>query len=256
MRVLVVDDEPLSRTALSRVLSRRRDVERFDVAEDGPQAIRLLKQMSYDVLLLDIQMPEMSGLELVDAVKRQSKSIPAVIFVTAYHEHAVMAFEKKALDYVLKPFAEERVQEALDQAVRRSAEERAARLLEMMTQLNAMPRQSTRIAMKVKGRILFVDLAELVAAEANGNYVLLQQRTGSWLLRESISVIAEKLKPYGFVRIHRSVLVNSAYVEAIKPCATGEYVLRTRTGKEYNVTRTYKENLRGLAQFWIGADAF
>jgi len=95
-----------------------------------------------------------------------------------------------------------------------------------------------------------------VAVEAEGNYVLLQQRSGSYLLRESISAIAEKLKPYGFIRIHRSVLINSSCVAEIEPCLSGEYALRIRGGKEYTVTRTYKKGLRSLAEFWIGTDSF
>ena len=92
--------------------------------------------------------------------------------------------------------------------------------------------------------------------EAEGNYVLLQRDTGSYLLRESISAIAEKLKPYRFVRIHRSVLVNASFVQEIRPCATGEYELHLRNGKQYTVTRTYKKNLRSLAEFWIGTGTF
>ena len=115
---------------------------------------------------------------------------------------------------------------------------------------------SEKLAIKTKGRILFIDPAEVSIVEAEGNYVLLQQRSGSHLLRESISVVAEKLAPYGFVRIHRSVLVNTAFVEEIQPWNTGEYILRIRGGKEYTVTRTYKKNLKSLARFWIGTDAF
>ena len=256
MRVLIVDDEPLSRTALAAVLSHRTDVESFDLAEDAAQAVDYLLDRNYDVMLLDIHMPEISGFGLVDRLRKQEAAIPAIVFVTAHQEHAVAAFEKKAVDYVLKPFAPERVNEALEVAARRSKEERAARLMEMLPHLNPLFKSSTRIAIKVKGRIVFVDPTEMVAAEANGNYVLLQQKSGSFLLRESLSVLAEKLHPFGFIRIHRSVLVNSAFVETIEPCITGEYLLRTRTGKEYNVTRTYKGNLKGLAKFWIGSDTF
>ena len=96
----------------------------------------------------------------------------------------------------------------------------------------------------------------LISAEAHGNYVLLQQKSGSYLLRETISGIAEKLRPYGFIRIHRSVLVNVAFVDTIQPGAGSEYLLRTKTGRQYHVTRTYRKNLRGLAQFWIGTEGF
>jgi two-component system LytT family response regulator len=116
--------------------------------------------------------------------------------------------------------------------------------------------KSAKIAIKTKGRILFVDPADVVIIEAQGNYVLLQRASGSYLLRESISTMAEKLKPYGFIRIHRSVLVNSSFVEEIQPWTTGEYVLRIKGGREYTVSRTYKSNLKSLAKFWIGADTF
>lgn len=117
-------------------------------------------------------------------------------------------------------------------------------------------RPSTRIAIKVKGRISFINSGDVVAVVAEGNYVLLQEESSSYLLRESISVVAEALEPFGFVRIHRSVIVNSAFVEEIKPYPTGEYGLRVKGGKEYTVTRTYKENLKCLAEFWMGSGAF
>jgi two-component system LytT family response regulator len=117
-------------------------------------------------------------------------------------------------------------------------------------------RPSTRIAIKVKGRIRIINSGDVVAVQAEGNYVLLQQEASSYLLRESISVVAETLEPFGFVRIHRSVIVNSAFVEEIKPYSTGGYGLRVKGGKEYTVTRTYKENLKSLAEFWIGSGAF
>jgi two-component system LytT family response regulator len=116
-------------------------------------------------------------------------------------------------------------------------------------------RPSTRIAIKVKGRILLINLGDVVAVLAEGNYVLLQQESISYLLRESISVAAQKLEPFGFIRIHRSVLVNVAFVVEIAPYPTGEYGLRVRGGKEYIVTRTYKRNLKSLAEFWIGTSA-
>jgi two-component system LytT family response regulator len=117
-------------------------------------------------------------------------------------------------------------------------------------------RPSPRIAIKVKGRIRLINSGDVVAVLAEGNYVLFQQESRSYLLRETISVVAEKLEPFGFVRIHRSVIVNRAFVEEITPHPTGEYGLRVKAGKEYTVTRTYKENLRSLAEFWIGSGAF
>jgi DNA-binding LytR/AlgR family response regulator len=109
-----------------------------------------------------------------------------------------------------------------------------------------------RIAFKVKGRILFINPGDVVAVQSEGNYVWLRLETLSHLLRESLSVVAEKLEPHGFIRIHRSVLVNASFVEEIRPYPTGEYGLRVKGGKEYTVTRTYKRNLKSLAAFWLG----
>jgi len=257
MRLLVIDDEPLAQKALANVLAGRSDVEHFDAATDAIDALEKLSRNSYDVLLLDINMPEFSGIELLDRLAQLGRPVPSVVFVTAHSKHAVTAFEKHAVDYVLKPFADERLHQALNSAFRRTEGERAAQLIELLPQLKTLSQpRSQKIAIRTKGRIIFIDPSDLVAVQAEGNYVLLQKESGSYLLRESISVMAEKLSPYGFVRIHRSVLVNGAYVEQIEPWLTGEYGLRLKSGKEYTVTRTYKKNLRALAQFWIGTDSF
>jgi DNA-binding LytR/AlgR family response regulator len=127
----------------------------------------------------------------------------------------------------------------------------------MSPQLNIVAKgPAARIAIRLGPKILFIDPAEVIAVEADGHYVLLQHRSSAHLLRESISTMAEKLSPFGFVRIHRSSLVNAAFVEEIQPLATGEYVLRVRGGKKYTVTRTYKKNLHLLAESWIGTDGF
>jgi DNA-binding LytR/AlgR family response regulator len=112
-----------------------------------------------------------------------------------------------------------------------------------------------RVAIKVRGKILFINLGDVVAVQAKGKCVRLQQDASSYLLRESISVMAERLEIHGFIRIHRSVLVNTSFVKEIRPLSTGEYCLRVEGGKEYTVTRTYKTNLKSLADFWIGTGA-
>ncbi len=122
-------------------------------------------------------------------------------------------------------------------------------------QMLAKP-QSLRAAIKVKGKILFINLGDVIAVQAKGRCVWLQRNASSYLLRESISVMAVRLEARGFIRIHRSVLVNTSFVEEIRPLSTGEYRLRVEGGKEYTVTRTYKKNLQSLAEFWIGTGAF
>ena len=256
MRALVVDDEPLARTALANLLSTRADIDEFEEAENAGRALAHLNNRPFDVLLVDIQMPEMSGLQLVEHLGKRGCTMPAIIFITAHQEHAVEAFEKCAVDYVLKPFVPVRVHDALDTAIRRAALGRAEQLLEALQGLKLRPHRSSRIAIKDKGRVVFVDMAEIACVEASGNYVLLHQKAGAYLLRESISIIAEKLKPHGFIRIHRSVIVNVQFVESIQPGVGTEHVLRTKAGKEYHVTRTFRANLRDLADYWIGSEAF
>jgi len=257
MRVLIVDDEPLARTALAKILAARPDVECFDAAGDAIEAEQHLSKDNYDVMLLDINMPELSGFELLSRLEQLPRALPSVVFVTAYSQHAVAAFEKHAADYVLKPFSPERVNQALEFASRRNASERAAKLLQLLPHLQALPQPtSSKIGIKSNGRLLFIDPHDVSAVHAEGNYVLLQQEKGSYLLRESISTVAEKFKAYGFLRIHRSVLVNASFVEEIRPCSTGAYELRLRGGREYTVTRSYKNNLSSLAEFWIGTGSF
>lgn len=253
MRVLIVDDEPLAQTALVSILKARQDVDTFDCAGDAVEALDKLSKNPYDVLLLDISMPEVSGIELVDRLKEKDSFLPSIIFVTAYEEYAIAAFERQAADYVLKPFSADRIGEALNRAFRRVASDRASQYLEVLPALQKGARlQPERIAIKTKGRIIFINPCDVMFVHAEGNYVLLQKKAGSYLLRESISEIASKLQPYGFIRIHRSVLVNGSYVEEIRPLITGEYDLLAQGGKHFTVTRIYKKNLKSLAAFWLG----
>ena len=257
MRVLIVDDEPLARNALEKALSDRTDIEALNSAKDAIQALDMMQKEKYDVLLLDIQMPELSGIDLAARLNRREQPIPSIIFVTAHDQHAIAAFENHAMDYVLKPFSVGRINEALNVAFRRTENERATHLLQILPHLETLlPKPLSKVAIKANGRILFIDPADVVVIRAEGNYVLLEKRSGSYLLRQPISIVAEKLKSYGFIRIHRSVLVNASFVEEILPWPTGEYVLRIKGGQELTVTRTYKENLRSIAKLWVGSDAF
>jgi len=256
MRVLIVDDEPLSRRALLDALVARNDIEALDSADDAIAALEMLDRKFYDVVLLDIHMPEFSGIELADRLNKRQRPIPSIVFVTAHQQHAIAAFEKHAVDYVLKPFSAGRIHEALDVAARRTDSERTARWMKILPQLETLLSKPAKIAIKTKGRILFIDPAEVATVEAEGNYVLLQRHSGSYLLRESISTMAEKLKPHGFIRIHRSVLVNTSFVQEIQPWSTGEYILRIKGGKELTVSRTYKQNLKSIARSWVGTDRF
>ena len=256
MRVLIVDDQPLAQTALANILSTRSDMEHFDSANDAIEALNKLDTNSYDVLLLDIDL-DLSGSQLVDQLRERNFPLPSIVFATAHVELAVAAFEKHTVDYVLKPFSNESINEALDRAARRAKGERAAKLIEALPQLQKLSCPGhPMIAIKAKGKIIFINPGDVVAVQAEGNYVSLQRGSDSYLLRESISRVAEKLKPYGFIRIHRSALVNSTFVVEIKPYSTGKCGLRVKGGKEYAVTSAYKKNLKPLTEFRIGNGAF
>jgi DNA-binding LytR/AlgR family response regulator len=169
-----------------------------------------------------------------------------------------ISFPQTERDYTLESTADDFC-EAADTSLLPVIRADAANLMRILRQLEVVAkritkRQEPRIAFKEKGRILLLDLAGILAVQAEGNYVLLQHRPNPYLVHESLSSMAEKLKPYGFIRIHRSVVVNSSAVEEIQPLPTGEYRLRLKGGKEYLVTRTYKHNLRDLAQLWVGSE--
>jgi DNA-binding LytR/AlgR family response regulator len=168
---------------------------------------------------------------------------------------ATICSTKSKREYTLESTAEDGFHEPVDTSLLPVTRVDAANLIRALQQLEVIAkRQAPRIAFKAKGRILFLDLAEIVAVQAEGNYISLRHRGNPYLLHESLSSMAEKLKPYGFIRIHRSVVVNISAVEEIQPLPTGEYRLRVKGGKEYLVTRTYKDNLRDLAQLWVGSE--
>ncbi len=254
--VLIVDDEPLASRELESLMRSRSDISQVLLAADGLKALEILEQEKVDVVFLDMQMPEMTGLELLEVCQERNIPMPAVIFATAYEHYAMKAFEHHAADYVLKPFSAERIAEALKMAIRRSNAERVSHLMGIFSDLQKGSQQRPkRIAIKVQGRILFINPAEAMFVQAEGNYVLLQTVNGTYLLRESMSQVEQKLERYGFIRIHRSVIVNSAFVKEYQPCYTGEYSLRLLNGKEFTVTRTYKKNLRQLAADVIGLES-
>jgi DNA-binding LytR/AlgR family response regulator len=196
--------------------------------------------------------------EVAKAAREElQQPIPPLVSARAYDKYAIVTLETTRADEAVEPFSNKDLRQPLTVAFRQREAGRSASLIEPLPQLQTPAKwKSARIAIKAKGRILLIDPADIIAVEAMGNYVLLKHTSSSHVLRESISTIEKKLSPHGFVRIHRSVLVNAVLVEEIHPWSTGEYMLRVRGGSEYTVTRTYKKNLQLLAQAWIGTDGF
>ena len=255
MRVLIVDGELQSRNALADVLAKRKDIEAVDSVDDARQALGRLQKDAYDILMLDIPGPETSGMQLLDYLNKHQHPMPVVIFIASRRPRPVTSLDKCAINQVVKPYSNERIHESVNMAISRSISEQAADFLsELVPQLATLVSKSARIAIKMEGRILFIDPTELVAVEAQGNYALLVRCSGSHLVRESISAVADKLRPYGFIRIHRSILVNTSFVQGIYTRATGEYLMSTKGGKQYPVSQTYRRNIGSLAHRWIGSE--
>jgi len=252
IRALIVDDEPLGRERIRTLLREDAEVEVVGECADGRQAIAAVERLKPDLLFLDVQMPEMDGFAVVDAIAAQH--MPAIIFVTAYDRYAVQAFEVHALDYLLKSFDRERFQSAVARAkqeIRRSREgalnERLAGLLE---DLESRKQRATRVVIKSAGRIFFLPVEEIDWVEAADNYVRIHAGIEAHLVRETLQSLEGRLDPAKFLRIHRSTIVNLDRIRELHPLFHGDYAVRLRDGTELTLSRNYREKLgEPLGQF-------
>jgi two-component system LytT family response regulator len=246
IRTLVVDDEPLARERLTSLLSAEADIEVVGQCRDGEEAVTAIMDHSPDLVFLDVQMPAMNGFEVIDAVGPER--MPLVIFVTAYDQHALRAFQVRALDYVLKPFDRERFQEALQRArahiQRDETGDLGRRLLALVKDLRRDQPKTDRLVVKSGGRLFFLRADEIDWIEAAGNYVRLHVGTTSHLLRETMNAIEGRLDPEKFFRIHRSRIVNMERIQEMQPWLNGEYAVLLRTGTRLTLSRGYREKLQ------------
>jgi two-component system LytT family response regulator len=246
IRTLVVDDEPLARERLTSLLSAEQDIEVVGQCRDGEEAVTAIVDHSPDLVFLDVQMPAMNGFEVIDAVGPER--MPLAIFVTAYDQHALRAFQVRALDYVLKPFDRERFQEALQRArahiQRDETGDLGRRLLALVKDLRRDQPKTDRLVVKSGGRLFFLRADEIDWIEASGNYVRLHVGTTSHLLRETMNAIEGRLDPEKFFRIHRSRIVNMERIQEMQPWLNGEYAVVLRTGTRLTLSRGYREKLQ------------
>ena len=249
IRTLIVDDEPLARERLRRLLAAEADVELVGECGDGNEAIARVVETQPDLLFLDIQMPECDGFGVVEAI--QGGRTHEIIFVTAFNQHALRAFEVHALDYLLKPFDRERFQTALNRARMRLQHARSGELNQKLTALladlrPAEPRTSDRLAIKTGGRVVILRTADIDWIEASDNYVNLHVGTDSHLLRETMSSIEARLDPAHFIRISRSAIVNVERVRELQPMFHGDYTVILRNGSKLGLSRNYRDKLEKL----------
>jgi two-component system LytT family response regulator len=250
LTALIVDDEPLARERIRTLLATEPDIEMIGECADGRSALGSLRQRLPDILFLDVQMPEMTGL----AVLRELEKKPAVvIFVTAFDAHAVSAFELHALDYLLKPFKPARfraaVQRARDQLARKNpADETTARLLALLESrpaagpaADAPPAHVTRFAVRDRDRTRFVKVTDLDWIEASGNYVVMHAGKENFVLRETLAAVEAQVSPKEFFRLNRSALARLDRIREVEPAFNDEHVVVLHNGVRIPLTRGVRE---------------
>ena len=245
IRALIVDDEPLARRGIRLRLEEHHDVEIVGEAPDGPAAVRAVEELLPELLFLDVQMPGMSGFDVLARIA--GTHLPVIVFVTAYDQYAIRAFDVRAIDYLLKPFTKERFDDALARARRelaqRDEESGPSKLLDL---IEPQPESYlTRLAVRSRDRFLLVKTEEIDWLEAAGNYVEVHARGREYLLRSTVANLERRLDPARFVRIHRSTIVNLDRVAEIRSDAHGDYDVTLTGGKVLRMTRNFSERLLG-----------
>jgi two-component system LytT family response regulator len=243
MRALIVDDEPLARSGVAVRLSKFPDVEVVGESGDGPSAVEKILQLSPDVVFLDVQMPGMDGFEVLRALP--SEDLPLVIFLTAYEQHALRAFEVHALDYLLKPLDDERFARAVQRARQVQDTNSKIRMSERLLRLlgKNFGRYVSRFPVRTGVRIQVVLTDDIEWIAAAGDYVELHFGGRHHLLRESMNSMEQKLDPAKFLRIHRSRIVRSTCVRELQALDNREYLVKLSDGSEHRSSRSYAVRL-------------
>jgi two-component system LytT family response regulator len=257
VRVVVVDDEPLARRRVLRLLKEQDDeVEVVAVCATGMQAVEAIRESRPDLVFLDVQMPEMDGFEVLERLG--GSALPPVIFVTAYDQYALRAFEVHALDYLLKPFDGDRFRRAFQRGrsqLERRSSVHVGRLTGLLEQLSLerrsleekitaqRPQHMEWVMVKARGKIEFLRTVEIDWIEAEGNYVRLHANKRGFLIREKISTLEERLDPDLFIRVHRSTIVNLDRVTELRPLPSGDCIILLRDATELKLSRGYRHKL-------------
>lgn len=248
VRTLVVDDESLARERILDMLARDPEIEVIGECANGQEAIETIESLSPDLIFLDVEMPGIDGFGVLEALS--PNRIPTIIFVTAYDQYAVRAFEVFALDYLLKPFDQERFDLALARAKRNLSTARSEslnqRILDALEEIRTKPVHLERLVIKMNGHVFFVKADEIDWLEAEGNYVRLHTGKESYLLRDTISALETQLDPKRFIRVHRSAIVNIDRITELQPWFHGEYRIILQEGVQLTLSRTYRDKLHEL----------
>jgi len=246
IRVLLSDDEALARGRLRTLLQEEPDLDIVAECADGRAAIAAIQREKPDLVFLDIQMPEVDGFGVVEALQKEG-ALPLTVFVTAYDRYAMRAFEVHALDYLLKPVNKDRLTEALDHARKQLLQPSEAmfqkRVLEMLSDFDGRRQSPERIVVKSDGEIVCLRPSEIDWAESAGNYVCLHVGTVTHILRETITALENRLGARQFLRVHRSTLVNVDRIKTLKPSLYGDYSILLRDGTKLTLSRGFRETV-------------
>jgi two-component system, LytTR family, response regulator len=255
IRVLIVDDEPPARAKLSRFLAADPEVEVVGEAASGTEALEAVEELAPALVFLDVQMPGLDGFGVLAALGRES--LPAVVFVTAFDEYALRAFEVHAVDYLLKPFDADRFRTALDRAkqrLRRSGPtELDRRLRDLLAEVRPRPAPVQRLMVPVGEKQVLIDVGSIHWIEAEQNYVRLHVGSTSHLLRGTLAGLEERLDPARFIRIHRSRIVNADRVREIHLWSHGDRLVVLNDGTELLMSRRYRDRWTAGGQKWADA---
>ncbi|HEX6134776.1 MAG TPA: LytTR family DNA-binding domain-containing protein [Longimicrobiales bacterium] len=243
LRVVIADDERLSRRALRAQLEKRPDIVIVAECGDGRTALAAIEREEPDLVFLDIQMPHLDGFELIERL--ESGSRPAIIFVTAFDEHAIRAFDVQAVDYLLKPFDESRLNTAVERAVSRRRERTLSARVEsaLAGVADRGRRYARRLLVRQSGRACFVNASDIDWIEAVGNDVRLHAGDQAHLMKAAISELERRLDPAQFMRIHRSTIVNLDRIGHIEPYGGSDYQVVLRDGTKLRVSRSSRDRL-------------
>jgi two-component system LytT family response regulator len=248
IRAVIVDDEPLARRRIRSLLAEAGDVEVAAECANGKEAIQAIEASPPDLLFLDIQMPELDGFDVLQAIG--VGHVPVVIFVTAYDQFALRAFEAHALDYLLKPFDDERFEAALQRARERIRQQQGGdldrRLRALLEEARGDRGYLQRLAVPTGQRSVFIRTEQIDWIEAERNYIRLHVTGRTYLLRENLSGIESALDPATFCRIHRSTIVNIDRIQAVESPLRGEYLVVLHDGTKLTSGRSYRGNLHAL----------
>ena len=247
MNVLIVDDEPLAREGMALLLREEQSVSGMAQARNGAEAIAMIRAERPDLVLLDVQMPEMDGFGVLE--KLAPDAIPPVIFVTAHDKYAIQAFEVNAIDYLLKPVTRERFSQALSRVRERLLIQGPdnRHVLSLLQQLSTQARYLSRVALRAGGKISFVGVEEILYVQAAENYVQLHLKGSRHLLHVPIATLESSLDPQAFMRIHRSLIVNARHIQELETGPHGEYIVLLHGGARLQSSRSYHDRIKTWA---------